>query len=327
MAIPDEVNCEDITLREKSPFPVGTAINVDKLKYEERYWTTAIAHFNSFTPEKVLKPEFIHPRPDKFDFNEVDRLMEFCAQRNIRLHGHTLIWYKALPHWMESFKGDAAACEQMMKTHIQTVIGHCRSGVKSWDVVNEAFNDDGTLRKNVWLKKIGDSYIEKAFRFAAEADPGAQLFYNDYGLEHNGAKLQAVLKFMRSLRDKGVKVDGIGSQMHVSLLDPGIDEINDAAKAVVNAGFMLHYSELDVTLGGNGMMSGKKLREQQRVRMKDIVSGYIALPQHARFGITLWGVSDNDSWLSEVHFRANPLLFDKRYRRKPAFCGFIEGLK
>jgi endo-1,4-beta-xylanase len=321
--------CNEEKLFQKAPFPIGTAINTDKLRNEENYWTKAIGQFNSFTPEKILKPAFIHPQRNSYNFREPDHLMGFCRQNNIRLHGHALIWHKALPLWMENFKGDASEWELMLKEHVQTVINHCKVYIKSWDVVNEAFNDDGSLRRNIWLKNIGPSYIEKAFKFAMQADTSALLFYNDYSLEHNGVKLDAVLRFFNEIKKKGISVHGIGMQMHVGLKHPRVSLINEAAQKIQQDGFIVHYSELDITLIGEHplFMSGKKLLALQEARYKEIVKGYMRLNREKQFGITLWGVSDNDSWLTDDHLRARPLLFDLRYRPKPALCGFLEGLQ
>jgi endo-1,4-beta-xylanase len=325
----DEPLCATRKLYEAAPFPVGTALNTGKLKNEERYWTTALEHYNSFTPEKVMKPTFIHPKKDAFDFWEVDQLMRFCRERNIRLHGHTLIWDKANPSWMETFKGDSAEWESMLKQHIQTIVSHCKNDVHSWDVINEAFNDDGSLRQNIWLKNIGSSYIKKAFTWAKEADEQGLLFYNDYSLENNSEKLERVLAFFAALKGEGAPIDGIGMQMHISLERPSTADINSAAKKIEAAGFLVHYSELDISLteGTPAFTRKKILYERQRIRVKEIVEGYMLIKKAARFGITFWGVSDNDSWLMEEHIRSKPLLFNSRYKPKPAYCGFLEGLQ
>ena len=320
--------CAETNLKDRAPFRIGVAINTEKLKYEEKYWQKGVAQFNSFTPEKILKPRFVHPKKDHFDFWEPDHLMEFCRSRSIRLHGHALVWHEALPEWMEEFRGSAAEWDTVLKVHIKTIVNHCKHTIKSWDVVNEAFNDDGTLRQSLWLKNIGESYIEKAFRYAAEADPEAVLFYNDYSLEREGPKLRAVLAMVAALRAKGVKVDGIGMQMHINLFFPEIAAINSAAQRIQAAGLQVHYSELDVNLAGEAtfMVGRKKLIARQEQRYREIVEGYMKLDHKYRFGITLWGVSDNDSWLSDEHVRARPLLYDNRYRIKPAYCGFVAGL-
>jgi endo-1,4-beta-xylanase len=228
---------------------------------------------------------------------------------------------------MENFEGNSTDWENMLKDHVQTIVTHCKRYVRSWDVVNEAFNDDGSLRNNIWLQHIGKSYIEKAFRYAYGADSTAVLLYNDYSIEKYGPKLNSVISLFSGLRKKGVKVDGIGMQMHVTLTYPEISEINDAAMQIQKAGFKVHYSELDVRVTEAGIfISKKKLQEQQRTRYRDIVKGYTALDKEKRFGITMWGVSDNDSWLMEDKIRSRPLLFNVNYKIKPAYCGFLEGL-
>lgn len=329
LAFSKEPSCKETVIKDAAAFPVGIAVNTDKLKYEEKYWLTALRHFNSFTPEKILKPQYIHPRKDKFDFWEPDHLIDFCKEQKIRLHGHALIWHESNPEWLHRYEGTTAEWDSLLKRHVQTIVRHCSHYIRSWDVVNEAFLDDGSLRDNIWKHKIGDSYFEKAYLYAREADPEALLFYNDYSLEQNGTKLERVLSYINSLREKGVKIDGIGMQMHVHLYKPSIKEINSAAKKIAESGLLVHYSEVDVSRAGEStfLVSAKKLREQQRLRYKEIVQGYMSLPEEKRFGITLWGVSDNDTWLGEDHVRAKPLLFDTRYRPKPAFCGFLEGLK
>ncbi|MGZ4098947.1 MAG: endo-1,4-beta-xylanase [Bacteroidia bacterium] len=326
--IKDESLCPEVKLRDHSPFPVGVAVNTDKLKDEENYWKIVPVQFNSITPERDLKPIYLHPKKDVYYFTEADHLIDFCKRFKIRLHGHTLIWHKSLPPWMENFKGDANEWESLMKDHIQTIIRHCKGYIKSWDVVNEAFNDDGTLRKNVWLKNIGESYIEKAFMYAREADTSALLFYNDYSLERYGTKFTSVLNFFKALKAKGIKVDGIGMQMHVTLDYPYISDINQCAINLQEEGFMVHYSEVDVRLSEHTFFTSKNhLLELQKHRMKVIVEGFMKLKPQNRFGITFWGVSDNDSWLTEKTMRARPLLYDSRYKIKPMYCGFLEGVE
>jgi endo-1,4-beta-xylanase len=325
---PGNAPCDKASLFEKADFPVGVAIDFQKLLNEERYRNLIISQFNSITPEQSMKASVIHPQKEIYDFSETDFLIKFCKKYNKRLHGHTLVWYKNNPRWMERFKGNKVEWEQMLKEHIQTVIGHCKDGIKSWDVLNEAFNPDGSLRENIWLKNIGESYIEKSFRYAEEADPEALFFYNDFDLESRPAKLNAVLKFFSDLRSKGVKIDGIGMQMHISISSPYASEINMAAMQVEERGFMVHYSEFDITVvKGSSLTFGEKNQlRRQAARIKEIVAGYRHLRSKTSFGITMWGLTDADSWLTEKNGHDRPLLFDSRCRAKPAYCGFLEGL-
>ncbi|MDQ3046828.1 MAG: endo-1,4-beta-xylanase [Bacteroidota bacterium] len=321
--------CDKVVLYEKADFPVGVAVDIQKLKSEEHYRSLVISQFNRITPEKSMKASFIHPQKERFDFSETDYLIDFCQKNNKRLHGHTLVWDKENPRWMERFSGDKNDWEKLLKDHIQTIVYHCKGKIKSWDVLNEAFNDDGSLRENIWLKNIGESYIEKCFTYAAEADPQATFFYNDFDLESRPEKLDAVLKHFSALKSKGVRIDGIGMQMHISINSPYISDIDQAAMKLESNGFQVHYSEFDITLVRTGKlwMRGKHLLKIQGNRMKEIVAGYRKLNLKYRFGITMWGVSDADSWLTDKNGNDKPVLFNSRYQVKPAYCGFLEGLK
>jgi endo-1,4-beta-xylanase len=327
-APPTQKDCASVSLYTYASFPVGVALDTEKLKFDERYWQVAVRHFNSFTPENILKADQLHPSEQQYNFNEIDHLMDFCAEKKIRLHGHTLIWHEALPVWIQKYKGDREDWKGLMKNHISTIIKHCSSGIKSWDVVNEALNDDGSLRKTIWLEKIGPEYIKLAFSYAREADPGVLLFYNDYSMEANGPKCTAALQLCSELRKIGV-LDGVGFQMHVKLNEPSITQIHESLKKFSGTGLLIHLSELDVRLIGTPRIftAGKKRLEMQKERFAELVSSYRTVEAAQRFGITMWGVSDRDSWISQDHIRARPMLFDAKYQAKPAFCGFVQGLQ
>jgi endo-1,4-beta-xylanase len=323
----EDPKCVQKTLREACPFPIGVAINTDKLKYEEKYWQL-VPQFNSITAEKVMKPQYLHPEKDKYYFEETDNLIAFCKEFKIRLHGHTLVWHNANPKWMENYNGTREEWDAILKDHVQTIIKHCKHYVKSWDVVNEAFNNDGSLRKNIWLKNIGEEYIEKSYLYAQEADPEAILFYNDFSLEQYGQKFRAVVNYFEKLKAKGIKIDGIGMQMHITSELPYISEINQATIHLQEKDFLVHYSELDVSLATGSLFATKKGKlQRQRERYKSIMEVFSQLKKEYQFGITLWGVSDNDSWLMERSSRTKPLLYDQNYKPKPAICGFLEGIK
>ncbi|MES2139341.1 MAG: endo-1,4-beta-xylanase [Bacteroidota bacterium] len=324
----DRSECDKVQLFEKADFPIGVAINFQKLVNEKNYRNLIISQFNSITAEKSMKATVIHPKQNVYDFSETDYLINFCQTHNKRLHGHTLVWDKETPRWMEKFKGDKNAWELMLKEHIQTVMQHCKNNVKSWDVLNEAFNENGSLKENLWLKNIGEGYIEKCYTYAAEADPAAILFYNDFDLESKPQKLDAVLKFFSHLKTKGVKIDGIGMQMHINIIAPYLSDISMATMKIEDQGFLVHYSEFDISLVETGKlwMLSRHLLIQQGQRMKGIITGYRKLNIGNRFGITMWGLCDDDSWLLEKNGRDLPLLFNASYKVKPAYCGFLEAL-
>lgn len=324
----DPSDCNEVqSLYKKANFPIGVAVNMNKLKNDERYQKIILSQFNSITAELIMKPVFIHPEKEIFYFDETDRLMEFCKKNNKRLHGHTLVWHKRLPAWMENFQGDHIAWEAMLKEHIQTIINHCKGTIHSWDVVNEAFNEDGSLRDNIWLKNIGESYIEKSFLYAREADPSAILFYNDYNLESNKKKLNAVLQLVEKLQLKNSKIDGIGLQMHISDNYPDTDLIREAMTKIESQGLVVHYSEVTISLNkrfGTTEVSNTML-DYQKMRMKEIIKTYLTLQKNSQFGITIWGVADPDVNLNKENAHW-PLLYNKDYQPKPAYCGLLEAL-
>lgn len=317
------------SLYKQADFPIGVSVKIEKLKNDEPYREIVISQFNSITAERVMKPDLMHPQKDVFYFNDADYLVDFCRKNNKRLHGHTLIWHKRLPSWIENFRGNRYAWEDILKTHIQTLVGHYKSDVQSWDLINEAFNDDGSLRDNVWLKNIGETYIEKCFMYANEIAPEVKFFYNDYNLESNNRKLNAVLQMVDNLKSKGIKIDGIGMQMHIRDIYPDISKINLAAVRIQEKGLLVHYSELDISLNKHGDKSAltPDMLEAQKRRIIDVVEGYKKLQKKYQFGITIWGLDDAGAWLGRQAYKDWPLLYDENYMPKPVYFGLLEALK
>lgn len=312
-----------------SRFPVGVAINQAEFNNNPVARSIAQNEFNSFTAENIFKAEYLHPEENTFNWTDADSLATFCLANKKRLHGHTLIWHLQLPAWITSFNGDAAAWEQVFKTHIQTIVRHFKGRVAAWDVVNEAFNEDGTLRNSIWRQKLGNTYIEKALQYAHEADPDALLFYNDYNLESNPAKRNSVIQYFGNLRNRGVKIDGIGLQMHVSIAYPEATQIAEAFQQVSAAGFRVHLSELDISINpsGGNIRPTQELFEQQAGVLGKIIQHYKQVPLSLQYGVTIWGISDKDSWIRTYFNRQDyPLLYDENYIAKPAFCRLKESL-
>ena len=305
------------------PFPVGVAVNTRELQPGTPYQDLAARHFNSVTPENIFKPSYLHPGPANYEWDEADELAAFCRAHGQRLHGHTLIWHMQLPGWMWDFSGSPAQWEQLFKDHIQTICRHFRGQVRSWDVVNEAFGADGTLRSTLWKQHLGSGYLERAFRYAHEADPDALLFYNDYDLEGNPVKRRAVLAWLATMRQRGVPVHGLGLQMHISIQHPENTQIADALREVQQTGLPIHLSEIDVAVNplGQAVAPTPALLQRQADKLAFLVRTYRELPRAQQHGLTFWGLSDRDSWIP-AYFRRDdyPLLFDHDYQPKPAFC-------
>jgi endo-1,4-beta-xylanase len=325
----NEICHDNIGIHTLSGYPIGTAIDINELEFNPLYRSIAIKQFNSFTPENTFKAEYLHPEPFLFNWTNADSLATFCQNNNKRLHGHTLIWHKQLPQWILDFQGSPTEWEQLMKKHIQTIVTHFKNKVTAWDVVNEAFNEDGTLRNSIWKQKLGDGYIEKAFRFAKEADPNTLLFYNDYNLESNPTKRNSVIALMKNLRNRGVKIDGIGVQMHVSTYYPEASQIANALQEISGNNFKIHISELDISVNplGKNNIQLEPLFTQQANLLGSIVFNYNQIPEEYRYGITFWGISDRNSWIRNYYNKEDyPLLYDDNFLPKPCYCKLIEML-
>ena len=324
----DIEKCDDSqSLYSFSNFPIGVAIDINELNTDNQYYEIALNQFNSITPENIFKPSFLHPNENYFDWIEADKLVEFCQINNKRLHGHTLIWHNQLPEWMKNFQGNQSEWELMFKEHIQTICSHFQGEIKSWDVVNEAFNDNGTLRNTIWKQKIGSSYIEKAFMYAHEADPDALLFYNDYDIALNETKRKAILSLLNNLRQRGVPIHGIGMQMHISIVHPENKQIAAALKEISDNGFKIHLSEIDISVNplSKEIEPSIELFERQANKLAAITLLYKEIPSKNQYGMTFWGLSDKNTWIRNYFNRDDyPLLFDDDYNPKPVYCKFKE---
>ena len=174
-------------------FRIGVALNPALFTGSDARGAAIVQEqFNSITPENVLKWEMVHPQEGRYDFSRADQYVAFGESSHMFIIGHCLVWHSQTPRWVfEAGQGHPATREQLlerMRDHVHTVVGRYKGRVHGWDVVNEALNDDGTLRQSQWMKIIGEDYIAKAFQFAHEADPAAQLYYNDYSLERESKR-------------------------------------------------------------------------------------------------------------------------------------------
>ncbi len=323
-------DCDDaISLYSNSSFPIGVAIESYDMLDGTRNKEIIDRQFNSFTPENIFKPNSLHPEENTFNWPEADQMLDYALSQNKRFHGHTLLWHNQLPLWMENFQGNSAEWEAMLKTHIQTICHHFKGKVKAWDVLNEAFNEDGSLRNSIWKQHIGASYIEKAFVFAHEADPEAILFYNDFNLALNDKKRDAVVSLIRNLKQRNIPIHGIGLQMHISIYYPSNVVIASAMKEFYQLGLKVHLSELDISLNPRGLdiELTDKLLQKQAQKMYSVSLLYQQIPKAYQYGITFWGHSDVHSWIPSFFGREDyPLLFDANYKAKPMYCKFLESL-
>src|ERR1035438_1167469 len=205
----------------KGMFRIGVAVNQRQFEEkDERAAGIIAAQFNTISPENVMKWEVIHPRVDGYNFGPADEYVAFGEKYKMFIVGHNLVWHSQVPRWV--FQDDKGATLtrdallQRMKEHITTVVTRYKGKIGGWDVVNEALDEDGTLRKSQWLNIIGEDYLVKAFQYAHEADPDCELYYNDYSIE-NEAKRKGAVDLISKLQAAGVKVAAMGLQGHDSL--------------------------------------------------------------------------------------------------------------
>ncbi|HEX9092972.1 MAG TPA: endo-1,4-beta-xylanase [Coriobacteriia bacterium] len=309
-------------------------------------------HFNSISPENLLKWEAVHPEPDRYDFDPADRYVELGRSHGMFVVGHVLLWHQQTPAWVFAGEGgkktDRETLLARLRSHVATIVGRYRGRIGGWDVVNEALEEDGTLRRTPWLEAIGEDYIAKAFEFAHEADPAAELYYNDYNL-WKPAKRDAAVRLVQGLRAKGLRVDGIGEQAHWGLDDPPLAAIDAALAAIRASGARPLVTELDIdVLPRDPDMWGADLAKKAKIRAATNVYPH-GLPasvqeklarryaevfalflKHDVGRVTFWGVTDATSWLHDfpIPGRVNyPLLWDRDGREKPAFAAVAQVLR
>jgi endo-1,4-beta-xylanase len=216
-------------------YKIGTALSREQIIGELTDVLPFVnQQFNAVTPENSMKWERIHPKPDVYDFEAADALVEFSNKNNHFFTGHTLVWHSQVPDWVfEDKEGNPLNRSQLLnrlEEHINAVAGRYAGKIDAWDVVNEALNEDGSLRESKWSTIIGDDFIDQAFIMAAKAAPNAKLYYNDYNL-YKPEKRNGVLRLVKRLQSKGIKIDGVGMQAHYSLDNPELTEIEDSIKA------------------------------------------------------------------------------------------------
>ena len=337
----------------RDDFNVGVALSLDQISGNEPEAISLVErHFDSITPENILKWEEVHPEPNKYRFEVADRYVGFGERHRMHIVGHTLVWFHQTPDWVfqdESGKplGREALLERM-REHVFTVMGRYKGRIHAWDVVNEAIAADGKFRKCKWLDIIGEDYIRRAFEFASQADPGALLYYNDYDLEKQ-SKRTGVIRLVRDLQKKGIRVDGVGTQGHWFLDSPSLGEIETSIAALSELCVKVMVTELDVGVMPFYPLDSKVVDlssfdpdVQKKYNpypnglpdsvQKKLASRYAELFSLFRkhrgklSRVTFWGMHDGQSWRSYIPIRGRteyPLLFDRGCRPKPAFEAVI----
>jgi endo-1,4-beta-xylanase len=317
-------------LAEHRGIRIGTAVAAVPLRNEPAYAETLAREFNQVEPENAAKFGPIHPQQDKYNFDPVDALVSFAKEHHMAARGHTLVWHKQTPPWLARGNFTAEQLAAILHDHIRSVVGRYAGQIYAWDVVNEAFEQDGTLRKTIWydtpgIGLEGTAYIERAFRWAHEADSKALLFYNDYGAEARNAKSDAIYCMAKDFKARGVPINGIGLQMHLTADPPALDRIDANMRRLTKLGLQVQYTELDVRLPvESGRASEEALATQARI-YGDVVG--LCVKYKLCTAIQTWGFTDAHSWIpGQYPGLGTGLEFGFDYRPKPAYRAMASAL-
>ena len=331
----------------KADFLIGGALNRNLVTGRDpNAADLAVRHFNTATAENDLKWQRIHPQLSEYNWEPADSFVAFCEQNRMFVIGHCLVWHSQVPRSV--FRDDTGnnltrdALLARMEEHIRTVVGRYKGRIQGWDVVNEALNEDGTLRNSSWLQIIGEGsedkrydYIECAFRWAHEADPNAELYYNDYGLETSRAKCDGAVALVKHLKSKGLRIDGVGIQLHGGLTYPSVEGLEYAITSLAATGVKVMITALDIrtqTRGYRGADVSQVSRdstsdptavaaETQKKLADKYAEIFSLLLKHKEdiTRVTFWGVYDKTSWIG-----GSPLLFDRNCQPKEAFFAVVK---
>ncbi len=326
-------------------FRIGTAMNTDQITGTDAASVAVIKeHFNSIVAENCMKSEILQPREGKFDFTLSDQFVEFGTANQQFIVGHTLVWHSQTPSWFfVGEDGRDVSREELiarMKHHITTVVGRYKGKVHAWDVVNEAFEDDGSYRKTKFFTIIGKEYIPLAFEFARTADPNAELYYNDYSMYHEG-KRKAVIRLIEEMKSAGLRIDAVGMHGHYTLAYPSLNSFAQSIQQLGAAGVQVMVTELDISVIPSPYeMQGAEISTRfsytpEKDPYTEGIPDSIAKLQTDRYKdffkvclqhqdvvsrITVWGVNDLQSWRNDWPIKGRtdyPLLFDRKNQPKP----------
>jgi endo-1,4-beta-xylanase len=331
----------------KNDFYIGAALNEKQIRGEDSLAAALIPkQFNSITAENIMKWMHIHPAPDKYNFELPEKFVQLGEKHGMKVIGHTLIWHSQLAPWVNNIK-TATEMEKTMETHINTVVGHFKGRVHGWDVVNEALNEDGTLRQSIFLKTMGEGYLKKAFDLTAAADPDAELYYNDYNI-CLPKKRAGCINMIKKLQASGTKIHGVGIQGHWGLDGPSLEDIEQSIIDYAALGLKVMFTEVDITVipnpwdlvgaDVNQNYEGSPFMNPYPDALPDSVQVKLANRYRDIFKIflkhadkidrvTFWGVNDGQSWKNDwpIKGRTNyPLLFDRQFKPKKAYYSVME---
>ena len=308
---------------------IGVAVpawRIDLGNDDQDITRTIYGNFNMVVAENEMKIDALQPNRGEFSFYNADRLVDFAARHDMDVRGHTLVWHSQMPKWMsaDGYQNDKGYTRsellKIMENHITTVMKHFKGKVVEWDVVNECLDDNQsvvysnpngyTLRPSVWKTVIGEEFLDSAFAYARRADPDVKLFINDYGVELQGrAKAQAYYNLIKKLKGRGVPIDGVGLQSHLTLGELDSTAFDNNVKRYAALGLECIVTELDISVQNTGSLTDLERQGAEYRTIANILLHYNHCPD-----LLVWGVKDDMSWREGA-----PLLFDSELTPKPAF--------
>lgn len=331
----------------KDDFIIGTALNAEQIEEKDAGAAQLVPQqFNAITPENIMKAEVIHPEWNRYDFDLADKIVAYGQKHQMQINGHTLIWHSQLPPFIRRMK-DADSVRRFFTEHINTIASRYDGKIYSWDVVNEALEEDGTMRKSIFLDKLGEDFVVEAFRLAQKAAPNTKLYYNDYNIEEPKKRAGAI-RLIKKIQAAGVRIDGVGIQGHWKSYHVPMADIEQSIKEFSALGIEVMFTELDLgvlqhprNITGADVNQSATYNEQlnpYRQALPDSVQTQLAQRYEDLFRlflkyrdqisrVTFWGVNDSQSWLNDwpIRGRTNyPLLFDRNFKPKPAFYRVVE---
>ncbi|HEY9666149.1 MAG TPA: endo-1,4-beta-xylanase [Coleofasciculaceae cyanobacterium] len=306
------------SLAQKRGIDIGTSVDWGPFTNDPNYRAVIAREFKILVPENAWKFEFVHPTRDRYEFGQVDALINFARDNNMEVRGHPLVWHYSLPKWINEGNFSRDELIEILRTHIKTLVGRYRGQIPVWDVLNEAINRDGSLRDTIWLRNIGPEYIDMAFRWAHEADPQAKLFYGEYMIEEINLKSDGVYTLVSGLLQRGVPINGVGIQGHLGLSYlPNLDSLTQNFERFNQLGLEIQFTELDMKI-----LDGQGTWEERLAKQAKAYGDLFRVCLRAKkcTQILMWGFTDRYTWIANTTGEKDvPLIFDEAYRPKPAY--------
>jgi endo-1,4-beta-xylanase len=301
---------------------IGTAVDTSALSDDTRYRETVAREFSAVTAENVMKWQLTEPERGRHDWAAADGLVDFARANGQLVRGHTLVWHSQLPGWLNEGSFTPQELREILRRHVTEEVRHFKGRIWQWDVVNEAFNGDGTLRDSIWLRNLGPGYIADAFRWAHRADPRAKLYINDYNIEGVNAKSTALYELVKQLRSEGVPVHGVGLQGHFAVQYGFPGDVAANLKRFDDLGMESAVTEADVRMP----MPADNIKLQAQARGYSVLLQACLMTRRCT-DFTVWGFTDKYSWVPDTfegEGAANVL--DENYAVKPAFDALRQDL-